>query len=303
MVDIASFQVFLETVGILAALIFVISNMLSMGFSLTVSQIIAPLRNTRLVVLALVANFILVPILAVVLVAIFPLPEGLAIGLILVGTAAGAPFLPRLARAAKGDMAFSVGLMVLLMGVTILYVPIVLPLLIRGVTVNPLDIARSLVLLLLFPLAVALVVRARYEEAALGLVPIASQAANLSLLALLVAFFVAYFGELGDVIGTTAILAAIIFLLGSFVFGYLLGGPGGATRRVLAVGTAQRNLSAAIAISALNFTDPDVLTMVLAVALAGLVLLMILGGELGKRAVAPTGGVPDQELPAGAEAR
>ena len=50
---------------------------------------------------------------------VFPLSEGLSIGLFLFGTAAGAPFLPKLAQVAKGDTAFAVGLMVLLMVVTI----------------------------------------------------------------------------------------------------------------------------------------------------------------------------------------
>jgi hypothetical protein len=45
----------------------------------------------------------------------------MVIGLILLATAAGAPFLPKLAEVAKGNIAFGVGLMVLLMVVTIIY--------------------------------------------------------------------------------------------------------------------------------------------------------------------------------------
>jgi predicted Na+-dependent transporter len=55
-------------------------------------------------------------------------------------------------------------------------------------------------------------------------------------------------------------------------------------KRVLAVGTSLRNLSAATAVAAVNFTDPDVLVMVLVVGIGGVVVLTILGGELGKRA-------------------
>lgn len=133
---------------------------------------------------------------------------------------------------------------------------------------------------MLLPLAVALMTRARYEEIASGLLPLMT----LALLALFVAFFVAYFSDLMDVIGSTGISAAVVFLLISFVIGYLLGGSAGPIKRVLALGTAQRNLSAALAISALNFTDPEVMVMILVVALIGLILLMPIGGELGKRA-------------------
>ncbi len=48
----------------LAALIFVVSSMLAMGFSLTTQQIIEPLKNVRLVLLAVVVNFVAVPLLA-----------------------------------------------------------------------------------------------------------------------------------------------------------------------------------------------------------------------------------------------
>jgi hypothetical protein len=48
-------------------------------------------------------------------------------------------------------VAFGVELMVLLMVVTIIYMPLVLPLLLPGVSVNPWDIAKSLIVLMLVP--------------------------------------------------------------------------------------------------------------------------------------------------------
>ena len=267
----------------------------AMGFSLTVQQILVSLRNTKLVIFSIVANFIFVPLLSLAILLIFPLSEGLSIGLFLLGTSAGDPFIPKLAQVAKGDIAFAVGLMVLLMVVTIIYVPIVLPLLLSGVTVNPWDIAKSLILLMLLPLVIALFIRARYKEVANGLLPLMTQATNLSLLVLFVAFFVVYFSDLVNVIGTTAVMVAVVFVLVSFVIGYVLGGSSRPIRRVLALGTAQRNLSAALAIATLNFTDPDVMVMIMVVALAGLILLMFIGGEIGKRAEMPEEETKKQE--------
>ena len=284
MVETISFLNFLQTIGVLATLIFIVSSMLGMGFSLTVSEILAPLKNKKLVIFSLIANFILVPLLALVILFIFPLSEGLSIGILLLGVSAGAPFLPKLVQVAKGDTAFSVGLMVLLMVGTIIYVPIVLPLFLPGVTINPLDIARSLILLMLLPLVIALFIRARYEEVANGLLPLMTQATNLSMLSLFVAYFIVYFSALIGIIGTTAILAAAVFVLVSLVIGYFLGGPSRPIKKVLALGTAQRNLSAALAISTLNFADPDVMIMIIVVALVGLILLMFIGGEMRKRA-------------------
>ena len=73
----------LQVIMNLSVLVFVITSLLAMGLSLTVKQIIQPLRNARLVILALVANFVLVPILAYLIVLVIPLDEGLATGLLL----------------------------------------------------------------------------------------------------------------------------------------------------------------------------------------------------------------------------
>jgi predicted Na+-dependent transporter len=268
----------------LSVLVFVITSMLAMGLSLTVKQIIDPLRNARLVILALVANFVVVPIVAYLILLVIPLEQGLATGLIIIATAAGAPFLPKLAQVAKGDVALSVGLMVLLMVVTIVYLPIVLPLLLQGVQVNPLDIAQSLVILMLIPLAAGLFVKARYETVAESLFPHMNQASSLAMVLLVVSGLAVNIRSIIGVIGTGGILAILIFLVVSLVCGYLLGGREAGIRSVLGLGTAQRNLSAAFLVAVQNFADdPNVLVMNIVAGMVGLVLLMVIAGELGKR--------------------
>ncbi len=55
---------FFQRIGQLSGVLFVVTSMLAMGMSLTMAQIIQPLKNARLVILALLANFVLVPLLA-----------------------------------------------------------------------------------------------------------------------------------------------------------------------------------------------------------------------------------------------
>ena len=274
----------LQVIMQLSVLVFVISSMLAMGLSLTISQIKEPLGNLRLVILALAANFIVVPILAYLILLLIPLEQGLATGLIIMATAAGAPFLPKLAQAARGNIAFSVGLMVLLMVVTIIYMPLILPLLLQGVEVDALAIARSLIVTMLIPLVFGLFVRARYESTAASLQPHMSQTSTVALMLLMVSGLILNFSALVGLIGTGAILAIFIFLLAALIVGYLLGGPESGTRSVLGLGTAQRNLAAAMIVAGQNFSDdPNVLIMIMVAALVGLVLLMVIGGELGRR--------------------
>src|SRR5277367_687316 len=157
---------FLSKIVPLTMLVFVVSSMLAVGLSLTVGEILAPLRNIRLVSIALLLNFFLMPLAAFVIARMLRLDQPLAVALLLLGTAAGAPFLPKLAAVAKGSLAFAVGLMVLLMVLTVGYMPLVLPLLLEGVSVDPAKIARSLVLLMLLPLGVGLSVKARFGHVA-----------------------------------------------------------------------------------------------------------------------------------------
>jgi len=266
-----------------AMLIFVLSSMLAMGLGLTVSQIITPLRHARLVVLSLLANFVVMPLAALALAALLRLDQPLGVGLLLLGTAAGAPFLPKLAQIAEGNLAFAVGLMVLLMVVTVGYLPLVLPVLLPGVAVNPAKIARSLFLLMLLPLAGALAVKARFAVAAARTKPVLDRVSNLSLILLVVLITAANINNVLAVFGTRGILAGLLFIAVGFGMGWLLDGPGMDTRRVLALGTAQRNIAAALVVGSQSFRDPKVVVMVVVVAIVSLLVLMPLSRLLAKR--------------------
>jgi BASS family bile acid:Na+ symporter len=266
-----------------AMLVFVLSSMLAMGLGLTVGQIIAPLRNARRVVLSLLVNFVLMPLGALALAALLRLDQPLGVGLLLLGSAAGAPFLPKLAQIAKGNLAFGVGLMVLLMVVTVGYLPLVLPSLLPGVSVNPAEIARSLFLLMLLPLAGALAVKAYFADVAARAKPLLDRLSNLGLILLVLLITAGNVNNVLAVFGTRGILAGLLFIAIGFVIGWLLGGPDSKTRRVLALGTAQRNIAAALVVGSQSFSDPKVVVMVVVVAIVSLLILMPLSRMLAKR--------------------
>lgn len=274
---------FFEAIAQLSGLLFVITSMLAMGLSLTVPQIMQPLKNVRLVVLALLANFVLVPLLAYAIMLVIPLEQSLKVGLIVLATAAGAPFLPKLVQGAKGNVAFGVGLMVLLMVVTIIYMPIVLPLLLPGVSVNPWDIAKSLIVLMLVPLALGLLLKSHSPDTATRWLPVMAKISSLAILILLVVAVGLNVSNIIDLIGTGGILALLLFIIGSFLIGFLLGGRDPGDRSVMGLGTAQRNVSAAIVVTAQNFSGTDTLSFVLVGAILLLLLLLPAAKRLGSR--------------------
>lgn len=266
-----------------AMLSFVVSSMLAVGVSLTIVQVLTPLRNPRLVSLALLANFVLMPLAALVIARLLRLDEPLGVALLLLGTAAGAPFLPKLVSVARSNLAFAVGLMVLLMALTVAYMPLILPLVLEGVSVDPMKIARSLLFLMLLPLGIGLATKARFDRLAERVRTPLNRLSTLSLALLIVLLLVTNIQNVISLFGTRGILASIVFLLCGAGIGWLLGGPAFGTKGVLALGTAQRNIAAALVVAGQNFDDPKVLVMVVVVAVVGLLILMPLARLLGAR--------------------
>ena len=143
----------------ISMLVFVLSSMLGMGLGLRVSDILAPLRNWRLVMLSLVANFIVMPFAALALARVLGMDERSRSACCCSAWRAARRSCEALTNP-EGQSRVSVGLMVLLMVITVAYLPLVFPLLLPGVSVDPAQIAQSLVLLMLLPLGGALAVNA-----------------------------------------------------------------------------------------------------------------------------------------------
>ena len=211
------------------------------------------------------------------------LDEPFGVGLLLLGCAAGAPFLPKLAELAKGNLAFAVGAMVLLMVVTVGYLPIVLPLLLPGVTVDPWKIARSLVLLMLLPLAAGLALKACYEDLAARVKPVLDWISNVSLILLVLLITAA---NIDKVFKCSAHEESWLgFCLSHWALGLVGCSADLAPTRdgSWRFGTGQRNIAAALVVASQSFSDPKVVVMVIVVAIVGLIILMPLSRALANR--------------------
>ncbi len=275
---------FLSSLMNLSVLVFVVTSMLSVGLRYTLQQIIEPLRNARLVILALVANFVLVPLLAFAVMRFLSLDQPLAIGLFLIASAAGAPFALKLTHAAGGNLALSAGLLVLLLLTTVVYLPLVVPLALPAAPVSATSIATPLVWTMLLPLGIGLVVAARAPTWAERLQPILGPVSTVALVLLFVTTVLVNFGAILGVFGTGAILAALLVISGAFAIGYLLGGLDNGTRGVLGLTTAQRNIAAATVVATQSVGFADTLVMVVITSVVGMAILFPVASALRKRA-------------------
>ena len=278
-------EVILQQFANLSVLIYIISTMLSMGLKFFPKQFLEPLKDKNLILKSLVANFIFVPILTYIILQVIPLQQGLVIGLVLMATAAGSPFMLKLVQFMKADSAFAVGLMLILSLVTLVYMPLVLSFLLPDVSVNHLSIAVSLIVLIFLPLIGGTTIKWRYTGIAETIQPIFNQISNIFIILVVVLYLVLNYKDFLAVFGTGALIASFVFILTAFLVGYLLGGPSKKTKPVLGLGTAMRNSSAAFVVALANFSSQyNVMAMIIVVYILSILLMMIISGTIGNRA-------------------
>ncbi len=286
---------FLTIIGQVAGVFGIVASMLATGLGLTVAQIVQPLKNIRLLVLVLLANFVLVPLLAVGIMRIIPLDDSLKVVLLIVAASAGAPPLVLEARAAKGNMGVAVAVMVLLMVVTVFYLPVVLPLLLTGIEVDSRGIAQSLIVGMLIPLIVGLIIKAHAPDTAQNWAPMLSKAGLIGVLLLLVIGLGLNLSNVLGLIGTRGFLALLLLVFGGLLIGFAIGGRDPSIRNVMGLATAQRNVSAAILIVLQNFAGTDAVPYVLVAAALIMLVLLGIAPTLGARS--KTADVPVAQAP------
>ena len=262
----------------------VAGSMVTMGLSLTVSQIIEPFKNIRMVIVALIANFLIVPLFAFGIVWLLPVSEGVRIGIILVALGGGAPFIPMVVKTAKGRVAGAIGLMLLLLLVTIFFMPLLVPVIFTGESVSSLAIAKSLIFTMLVPLLLALFVKAYFSDIAVRIQPFASIITNIAISISIIAMVYLYTKTITSNISVVPVI--ILFFLGSMAIGYFTGGKNRDARIILSVGTGLRNPPIAILVASNNFsTEPMAAIVPLLVIIIGLSILFPLARKIGKTVV------------------
>ena len=273
---------FLRTSVQFIAPVFVICTMLHVGLTQKPSAIAVHLKNWPFLLKMLAANFIFAPLLMVGALYLVPFNPALKAGLLIFSLGAGAPFLIKLTQTAEHDLALGAAVMMLLMIVTVIYVPLVLPLVLSGVSVNAVAIARALLLQMLLPIGVGMLAAQLLPGLSKTLQPLVGGVGNLAMYAMVVATLVGYFPNLLQIIGTGAFLVGLLFVAAAFGVGYLAGFGKDHLEDVGGLGTAQRNTAAGVIIAIQNFSDPNVFVMLTLANILGIVMLLILARFLSR---------------------
>lgn len=240
-----------------------VGNLAAIGLDLEFRAAMAPLGNLRFVALVMLLDWVLGPAFAWALSKAMPMAEPYALGLVLIGLAPAAPFLPMMVRRAGGDLAYAACFMLIAAVGTVILMPILLPILEPGLAVSAWTIARPLIVLLLVPLAAGLALRAWAPVLAGHLHRAVKRLADAATLAMLAAIAILYWRGFVDAVGSFAIAAQLIYAIGTTVGSYWLSSSLTREQRsVVSLGACTRNLGAALAPLLAVTADPRTTVMI-----------------------------------------
>jgi BASS family bile acid:Na+ symporter len=240
----------------ITVVIFMAGNLLDLGLRVNLKDALRGLRDVRFVSMSVLWAFVLSPAVAYALTLVVPLTPPYAMGLILLGLAPCAPLLPAMAAKARGDLNYAATFMLLASAGTVVYMPVMVPLMVNGLTVSAWTIAKPLLFLVLIPLLVGLAIQGRAPSFASRMQPLVSRLTGLDTVVMMILVVIIYgkgfIGSIGTyAIGTQAVFLAVI-TAGSYALG--VGMPPG-QKSVVSLGICTRNCGSALAPL---FVAPDV---------------------------------------------
>ena len=277
---------FLEATFQPLVLLFTVSNLFLMGLLVKRPEVVAGLKNPKILTLIFLWGWVLGPAVGLLIAWVLPLAEPFAIGLLLYSLAPCAPFLPMMVGKARGDMSFAGALVPLVAVGTVIFMPLMGPLLIKGLTISTWALAKTLLLTILLPLAIGAAIRDYARTAATKILPAVNVIAKLTTVATPIWAAVLYWREMLGTVGSFALLSMTVFmaLMGLITYRRFFGLEQN-QRSVMSLGMLTRNGSVVlIAVLAIPDVDPRLITYVIMFVLWSFVVAVIAARIFGKHA-------------------
>ena len=268
---------FLQSTFSPLVLIFTVSNLAAMGLQVKLPEVIEALRNKKSLVLIFVWGWVVGPAFGYLITRVLPLAEPYVIVVLLASLAPCAPFLQQMVGKARGDMGFAGALIPLVAVGTVVLMPLMAPLLIKGVTISTWSLAKPLLLTILLPLIIGAAIRHYTDARATRIFPAVKGLAQLSTLTTIIWCLVLYGRGMINMAGQFALLSMTVFMVGMALISYRFGfGLKQAQRSVMALGMGTRNVAAVLAAAlAIPNADPLIVTMTVMWTLWSVVLAAI----------------------------
>jgi bile acid:Na+ symporter, BASS family len=257
----------------------------AIGLETYAAAIRAAVRR-RLVLASLVGvNTIALPLAAAAIVAVLPMADGPATGVLLCALCAAGPLALKAAQLARGDLAWALSLTVVLTvvnaGALPLWSSVLLP---ESVAAKPGDLLGAMVLLVVLPVGLGVVVR-WIRPRTVSLVPRLEVLSNVTLVLAITAALIAYSDELLSTAASWAPVAILSLLVIAAVGAQLVPSVPAELRRVSTLVTMNRATGIALLVVSRAFADQvGVVSTVIAYGLlqTAVVLTVAVGWRIGQ---------------------
>ncbi len=230
--------------------------MFGMGLTLSPKDFRIVLSRPKDILIGCLAQFTVMPLLALALTWVFSLPQELALGVILVGCCPGGTASNVITYLAKGDLALSVGMT----ATSTLLAPVLTPLLVwimagTMVEVDTLGMLLSIVYVVIAPIVIGLLCQRFLPRLTQAVVPYLPAFSSLTI-ALAVGIIVAHNADRLLVGGLLVILVVILHNLCGLGLGYLIGrllGLSEPKKRAISIEVGMQNSGLASSLATLHF--------------------------------------------------
>ena len=230
--------------------------MFGMGLTLSLQDCRVVLSRPKDILIGCLAQFTVMPLLAMGLSWLFSLPQELALGVILVGCCPGGTASNVITYLAKGDLALSVGMT----AVSTLLAPLLTPLLVwlmagTMVEVDTVGMLLSIVYVVIAPIVIGLLCQRFLPKVTQSVVPYLPAFSSLAI-ALVVGIIVSHNADRLLVGGLVVVGVVMLHNLCGLGFGYLIGrllGLAEPKKRALSIEVGMQNSGLASSLATLHF--------------------------------------------------
>lgn len=246
--------------------LFIITAMLSIGLRVTGGEIVAALKDTRLIARVILANLVLVPLLGLLIVKVFTLPVDCQVGILLLAFAPGGGNAIQFTGKIKSHIAHAAGTIFLLSILALLVTPLMANLILpmnTEVSIPYFRVIGILIAVFLLPLLAGCYMQKQYPQLSERIRKPVVIISNVAFVALILLTMAVKKGAMKE-LGWQLIVALLVLIVGSMLIGWCLGGPEKGMRRVAAANTSMRNAALCLMLAVAGLPERNVDLVVLA---------------------------------------
>jgi BASS family bile acid:Na+ symporter len=284
----------LSTLFTMLVVVFIVSMMLAAGLQTTIAALGQVFRKIWLVILVLIVNFVLIPLLGWGIAEMLALATPAYIAIVLLACSPGAPFGAKAAVIQRGDVVTASALQVLMAAVGSITFPFTANWIMTSADLGDnvsLPVARlvgTVVVLQLVPFIVGLAVRNWAPHTAGGWHKTSMKISNISFIAVIVGALLGSWRMIVDLIGSRALLGAIIFAVIAIALGSFLAVGTRKVRTTVGLLAPLRNAGPVMAAVGIGFAnDPAILGAVTAMLMVMSTVAILFASFLARKRPAP----------------